>query len=195
MIWSSSHRSTIRSHEFDSFPCVQHKFSSLMRLVSFQITIIRSNQRSRIYEKSCHSKISWDSSKSFGSCVCRFFLPLERTFSRENAISKSETHGRATHNRGNALAFYDALACVTDNLEAHYTEDRIFYRHSAHFVIIFKRFYRILDWQTITHKAPIYYAGILRGKTANLQRHNKTSLLCKCTPKEGKDESMKKKKQ
>lgn len=125
--WRLKHRSRLNdlielSHRiYDSISrvrflavCRTHKFSSLMILVSFQITIIRSNQRNRIYEKSRHSKISsWDSSKSFGSCDCRFFLPLERTFSRENAISKWETHGRATHNRAYALSFYDALASLT----------------------------------------------------------------------------------
>lgn len=63
------------------------------------------------------------------------FLPLERTFPRENAISKSDTHGRAMHNHTYALAFL-WCTCATDNLKAHCTEDRIFYRHSAHFIVL-----------------------------------------------------------
>lgn len=109
-----------------------------MRLVSFQIRIIRSSRSSKNLRE-----IS-----SFQDIILRFIEIIRLTCSqifchqrklfreRENKISKQETHGRARHNRAYALAFYDVLAPLTIwRLTVRRIES---YRHSAHFVILFE---------------------------------------------------------
>lgn len=137
MIWSSSHRSTIGSHEYESSPCVEHKSSSLKQLASFSklesfdsVNVIESTKNLVLPEY--HLEIH----RNYSARMFADFLPLERTFPRENAISKSDTHGRVMHNRTYALFLW--CTCATDNRKTHCTEDRIFYRHSAHFMIVFE---------------------------------------------------------
>lgn len=92
MIWSSSHRSTIGSHEFDSSSCVEHKSSSCDSFL-FKLELFDPVEVIKIYEKSRHSRISsWDSSKSFGLRVRRFFATKENFFFRERIKSQNRKH-------------------------------------------------------------------------------------------------------